>query len=467
MRHQAFSFLWSHAFLLASCLPAITLMTAGFLLLAVLYPKSCHGETTLYFGSVEKNLTTGDRKLYLPAGNSSVLKQCANAQCANALISYLHSDHLGSTVLTTDASGVKTSSLAYYPFGNSKEPVNPQPANPLTDKLYTSQRLDPSNNLYYYNARYYNPKTSHFLSADKAEGPNRYGYVGNNPVMKNDPSGNCSGKNCWLQDKYNDLSNRVNHKFQYNNQFVGDLAQAMATGKGNADMAVYYNDTAKYLAKVTGILINNPDELKLGARGLYDLKGKSERDAFVFASANDPDTTSLRAMLNLTGNKTNTAENSWTVGDFFGYREYFGMKNNTISSLTPAMLISLAVAENANGLNEKSAPVLAKQYGNIYNAHVGGQYSIFAAIFNHNIYNLRPETREANEVMFTLRAYMLNFKEDDIPIIKNGSFNSELFKYWRGATDDSQSIADRADLIYGQLQAISSKYPELNTELLK
>ncbi len=55
--------------------------------------------------------------------------------------------------------------------------------------MYTSQTLDYSTNLYYYHARYYDPQTGHFISADSAEGPNRYAYVAGNPISRNDPSG--------------------------------------------------------------------------------------------------------------------------------------------------------------------------------------------------------------------------------------------------------------------------------------
>lgn len=151
-------------------------------------------ETTLYFNSVERTFndigSMINEKVYLPAGNAIVLKQCDNGaikQCNNPAISYLYPDHLGSTILVTDKNGKKTADYFYYPFGNSYQPVTSQLA---TNKLYTGQRKDLSSDLYFYNARYYNLLTGNFISADKAEGPNRYSYVGNNPVMRNDPTGN-------------------------------------------------------------------------------------------------------------------------------------------------------------------------------------------------------------------------------------------------------------------------------------
>jgi len=142
-------------------------------------------QTTLYFGSTEKTLEKGETKVYIPVASSTVVKTIKNDGTTST--SYLYSNHLGSTVLSTKENGTLDSSLEYYPYGEEITTISTN-----TDKLYTGQRKDDSSNLYFYNARYYNPQTSHFISADKAEGPNRYAYVGNNPVMRNDPSGNQS-----------------------------------------------------------------------------------------------------------------------------------------------------------------------------------------------------------------------------------------------------------------------------------
>jgi RHS repeat-associated protein len=121
------------------------------------------------------------------------VKQSTNPQLPNPnyQLSYLHSDHLGSTVLVTKDDGTVESSLTYYPYGNSLDKnQESRIMNQGNDRLYTGQRLDASTSLYFYQARYYNPQTGHFVSADKAQGLNRYSYVGNNPVARNDPSGN-------------------------------------------------------------------------------------------------------------------------------------------------------------------------------------------------------------------------------------------------------------------------------------
>jgi RHS repeat-associated protein len=66
-----------------------------------------------------------------------------------------------------------------------------------TKIAFTGQYTDDTG-LMYFNARYYNPLTGRFASADtvvpQLENPqawNRYGYVFNNPLKYNDPSGHC------------------------------------------------------------------------------------------------------------------------------------------------------------------------------------------------------------------------------------------------------------------------------------
>ncbi len=74
---------------------------------------------------------------------------------------------------------------------------------------YTGQRLDPSG-LQYFNARYYDASVGAFVTADAAQGPNRYGYVRSNPETFTDPTGKgVCGEGCyfgstnWLVTDYN------------------------------------------------------------------------------------------------------------------------------------------------------------------------------------------------------------------------------------------------------------------------
>jgi len=69
-----------------------------------------------------------------------------------------------------------------------------------TTKLFTGQRLD-STGLYYYDARYYDATIGRFISPDtegvdytNPQSLNRYTYCLNNPLNRNDPTGNWSWK---------------------------------------------------------------------------------------------------------------------------------------------------------------------------------------------------------------------------------------------------------------------------------
>jgi RHS repeat-associated protein len=115
-------------------------------------------------------------------------------------VSYLHSDHLGSTSLVTNAAGQAISQSRYTPFGESRWTSGSK----ATDFTYTGQRSD-SFGLMDYNARYYSSVLGRFSSPDtiipeQSQGVqawDRFAYVNNSPVVNNDPSGHCSGGNTY------------------------------------------------------------------------------------------------------------------------------------------------------------------------------------------------------------------------------------------------------------------------------
>jgi RHS repeat-associated protein len=102
-------------------------------------------------------------------------------------------DALGSIVKTTDSAGNPSSEVQYDAFGNVQG---------LGGSAFTGREWDDETGLYYYRARYYDPKIGRFLSEDPigfAGGDvNLYAYVWNNPTRYLDPFGleviNRSGK---------------------------------------------------------------------------------------------------------------------------------------------------------------------------------------------------------------------------------------------------------------------------------
>jgi RHS repeat-associated protein len=99
-----------------------------------------------------------------------------------------HQDHIGSISAITDHKGGVTQSFTYSAFGQ----VQRAAGGGLARLKYTG-RDDDETGLYYYRARYYDPRIGRFISEDPmgygAGDVNFYAYVSNNPVNGNDPSG--------------------------------------------------------------------------------------------------------------------------------------------------------------------------------------------------------------------------------------------------------------------------------------
>ena len=115
-----------------------------------------------------------------------------------------------------DASGTKIGEYTYDAWGNcsvtygiGKDVVKNNPIR------YRSYYYDKETNLYYLNARYYDPALRRFLSLDSTEyldpdtpnGLNLYAYCNNDPVNYADPSGHSwesfwGGLNNWFNDNW-------------------------------------------------------------------------------------------------------------------------------------------------------------------------------------------------------------------------------------------------------------------------
>jgi RHS repeat-associated protein len=113
---------------------------------------------------------------------------------------FLHTDHLGSVDLITDASGAVVERRSYDPFGRRRDPATaaPLPADaPFLESLgFTHHEQGDEFGLVNMQGRIYDPLTGRFLSADPVvsapglvQSWNRYSYVVNNPLSLTDPNG--------------------------------------------------------------------------------------------------------------------------------------------------------------------------------------------------------------------------------------------------------------------------------------
>ncbi|WP_083761159.1 RHS repeat-associated core domain-containing protein [Pelobacter propionicus] len=102
---------------------------------------------------------------------------------------YYHADGLGSIVALTDRHGTVVQEYNYDSFGNPDQ----RGENIDQPFSYTGREWDRETGLYYYRARYYDPKIGRFIQKDPisfAGGDvNLYAYVLNNPINRLDPFG--------------------------------------------------------------------------------------------------------------------------------------------------------------------------------------------------------------------------------------------------------------------------------------
>jgi RHS repeat-associated protein len=110
---------------------------------------------------------------------------------------FFHRDHLGNTVLITDAVGGILQELGYYPFGNIAFAVGSS----VSPYKFLGNELDIETGLVYCRSRYYDPRLGRFISPDlfillnpdKSLGLpanlNLYVYATNNPVRLVDAEG--------------------------------------------------------------------------------------------------------------------------------------------------------------------------------------------------------------------------------------------------------------------------------------
>ena len=104
---------------------------------------------------------------------------------------FYHPDHLGSSSFITNLDGEVVQHIEYVPFGE----VFIEERNNVwnTPYLFNAKELDEETGMYYYGARYYEPRLSIWMSTDPMEGkyPNitSYCYAYNNPIIFVDPDG--------------------------------------------------------------------------------------------------------------------------------------------------------------------------------------------------------------------------------------------------------------------------------------
>lgn len=120
---------------------------------------------------------------------------------------YYHYNAIGSVTALTASDGTKEWTYAYEPFGNAKATTKNDPNAPVNPLQFTGEYLDANTGLYDLRARQYDPTTGLFTSTDPSPAGSTSPYEGSsvyadqNPITKNDPSGDCpigQGPSCQI-----------------------------------------------------------------------------------------------------------------------------------------------------------------------------------------------------------------------------------------------------------------------------
>ena len=157
----------------------------------------------VYGGQSSKHIYLGETRIVtkLNSGTSPTYQEEYYKQY------YYHSDHLGSASLISDYKGDEYQRIEYTPYGESWVEKTQNVGLEYLPYKFTSKELDEETGLYYYGARYLDPKYSRWLSTDPVLGDyvsknsrgqggifntlnlSLYHYGNNNPIRYTDPSG--------------------------------------------------------------------------------------------------------------------------------------------------------------------------------------------------------------------------------------------------------------------------------------
>ena len=158
---------------------------------------------------IEKQREDYYRKLGTPPGVPPMKGATAEPENTHVGIFYFHTDHLGITSYITDAKANVAQFDAYLPYGELL--VDEHSSSEEMPYKFNSKELDEEMGLYYYGARYMNPRTSLWYGVDPLTemypSVGSFCYSNNNPIVNIDPTGkswepvNEGGKVFSLQDK--------------------------------------------------------------------------------------------------------------------------------------------------------------------------------------------------------------------------------------------------------------------------
>ena len=207
---------------------------------------------------------------------------------------YYHPDHLGSSSYITNLDGEVAQHIEYVPFGEVFIEERNNTWN--TPYLFNAKEFDEETGMYYYGARYYEPRLSLWISTDPLEEESpiitTYGFCHNNPLILIDPDGMgdyFNEKGVWLG------SDGMNDKKVYSAQSVTKSKRGLVNDAKDAKLlGISYDKFVRQASAVYGessaYLVRNKtdepsDEMM---KEMYAIASVHQRNSKAYGVNSDP-----------------------------------------------------------------------------------------------------------------------------------------------------------------------------------
>ena len=203
---------------------------------------------SVYGGQYAKNVYLGETRIVTKLTRAD--QKTAHEEMYKQY--YYHSDHLGSATMISDWEGKEYQRIEYTPYGETWVEKTSNSGSEFLPYKFTGKEVDQETGLYYYGARYLNPKYSMWISTDPALGEyvpemgkgnsknsanlpgmggvynhinfHLYHYAGNNPVKYVDPDGRKLRK--LDEEQNNQVKSAVSSAVKNLNYIIKELTSA-------------------------------------------------------------------------------------------------------------------------------------------------------------------------------------------------------------------------------------------------
>lgn len=204
--------------------------------------KKSDTSNTIYPTS-EYALTDGVSTTYV-SGPSGIAASIEQHPSTGSESSTIHTDHLGSTSVVTDAQGIMNELLDYHAYGTERMSWSSgESGEAQAQRKYIGEYADEETDLSYLHARYYDPERGQFLSQDPIflgmgddstkdkrlvvalldpQSQNSYSYARNNPMRFSDTNGES-----WFSDRIESTANVFDSAFNFITVGAGDKIDDM------------------------------------------------------------------------------------------------------------------------------------------------------------------------------------------------------------------------------------------------